>query len=301
VKTTFSKCMSIPFFGKIIDELIQFLIVAMICRVCLSNVKKTALLCSQCSLISHSKCAPNAPPTCDLRAQLLLYAQYAEKGNPASAYSNPVGNDTHQNVALSDVAFVEHNSRTSLDGSQPSRSPIVDHHPPAFKFIAAFKRSLTNLTSEPGQSSGSDPSSAVSKASSSDDYRPLGGKKRMSAPTSPSTPSATPSVPIPIARRTHPVNPRPLSITSSSTGVSSLRSAATANESFSSRKNTGKRSQLSGNVSSVAVLETVPGSRPTTSDRSEAIDGTDNDNQLPGNFVLEAKKKKKASSGCMVQ
>ena len=73
----------------------------MTCRVCSSNVKKSALLCSQCSLISHSKCAPNAPPTCDLRAQLLLYAQYAEKGDPASAYSNPLGNDTGRRTPVS--------------------------------------------------------------------------------------------------------------------------------------------------------------------------------------------------------
>ena len=276
----------------------------MTCRVCLSTVKKSALLCSQCSLISHSKCAPNAPPTCDLRAQLLLYAQYAEKGNPASAYSNPLGNDTHQHVTLSDVAFVEHNSRTSLDGSQPSRSPIVDHAPTAFRLMAAFKRSLTNLTSEPDQIPGSVPPTAVSKASSSDDYRFPGGKKRTSVPTSPLASSASPSMPIPTARRTRPTNPRPLSVTSSSTGLSSLHSAATANESFSSRQNTGKRSQLSGNdlrMTPAAVLETVPGSRPTTSGRPEAIDGADNDAQLPGTFVLEAKKKKRAPSGCMVQ
>lgn len=83
--------------------------------------------------------------------------------------------------------------------------------------------------------------------------------------------------------------------------MSSLHSAATANESFSSRQNTGKRSQLSRNdprMTSAAVLETVPGSRPTT---SEAVDGIDNDAHLPGTFVLEAKKKKKPTSGCMVQ
>ncbi|KAJ3509510.1 hypothetical protein NLJ89_g5191 [Agrocybe chaxingu] len=42
VKTTFSK--------------------PMVCRVCLLNVKKSAVLCSQCSLISHSKCRPRMHP-----------------------------------------------------------------------------------------------------------------------------------------------------------------------------------------------------------------------------------------------
>jgi len=263
---------------------------AMICRVCLSNVKKTAVLCSQCSLISHSKCAPNAPPTCDLRAQLLLYAQYAERGNPASAYSNPAGTNTHQNVALSDIAFVEHTSRTSLDGSHPSQPRTVEHPPTAFKFMAAFKRSRTTPPTEPGGVAAS-PSSAVSK--DSDDNKPT--RRRQSAPAT-----------------AHKRPERPLSMTSTSTGPSSLRSAATANESFSSRQNTGRRSQLSGSersriVSSSAVLETVPGSRPTTSgedvDYEDGHDEDDEDTQPPGVFDPGPKRRKKKGSprNCMVQ
>ncbi|KAF8825708.1 hypothetical protein HHX47_DHR6000200 [Lentinula edodes] len=126
VKTTFSK--------------------PMVCRVCLLHVKKSAVLCAQCSLICHSKCTDNAPPTCDLRAQLLLYAQYAEKGNPSSAYSNPadiLGN-AHPKSPMSDVAFVSHTPRTSLDTAPPqvppSPSPANAVHPPvAFKFMN-FKR-----------------------------------------------------------------------------------------------------------------------------------------------------------------
>lgn len=119
---------------------------AMVCRVCLLHVKKSAVLCAQCSLICHSKCTDNAPPTCDLRAQLLLYAQYAEKGNPSSAYSNPadiLGN-AHPKSPMSDVAFVSHTPRTSLDTAPPqvppSPSPASAVHPPvAFKFMN-FKR-----------------------------------------------------------------------------------------------------------------------------------------------------------------
>ena len=133
--------------------------IAMVCRVCLLNVKKTALLCSQCSLVSHAKCAINAPPTCDLRAHLLLYAQYAERGNPASAYSNPaeIISDMGQNVAMSDVPFVDHNShgtsRNSIESPQSPHSQtsnnVVEHPPTAFKFMAAFRRSRTNLSPEP--------------------------------------------------------------------------------------------------------------------------------------------------------
>ncbi|KAK6992189.1 cell division control protein [Favolaschia claudopus] len=146
VKTTFSK--------------------PMVCRVCLLNVKKSAVLCEQCSLIAHSKCAINAPPTCDLRAQLLLYAQYAEKGNPMSAYSNPLdvlsepGHGTpHPIGPVSEVAYVAHTPRSSLDGLAPP--PPLNHGPPgvtpptAFKFMAAFKRSRSNLSPEPDFASSS--------------------------------------------------------------------------------------------------------------------------------------------------
>ncbi|KAF9266954.1 hypothetical protein L218DRAFT_996486 [Marasmius fiardii PR-910] len=129
VKTTFSK--------------------PMICRVCLINVKKSAVLCAQCSLICHSKCAPNAPPTCDLRAQLLLYAQYAEKGNSNSAYSNPVDllSEPTPKSPMSDVPFVSHSTpRTSLDipstPAPPLSPPVSPAHPPtAFKLWRRTSRS----------------------------------------------------------------------------------------------------------------------------------------------------------------
>ncbi|KAH9479372.1 Cytokinesis protein sepH [Psilocybe cubensis] len=210
VKTTFSK--------------------PMVCRVCLANVKKSAVLCSQCSLISHAKCAINAPPTCDLRAQLLLYAQYAEKGNPASAYSNPAeGLDVGQNVAMSDVPFVEHNTpRTSVDSPQPpllASSNAVDHPPTAFKFMAAFKRSRSNLSPEPAAASASSSPVPTPPSKDSDDAP---AKRRV------------------LQRRSD----RPQSMTSNSTTLSSMRSAATAAESFSSRQNTGPRSHISGGAES---------------------------------------------------
>lgn len=139
VKTTFSK--------------------PMVCRVCLLNVKKSAVLCEQCSLIAHSKCAVNAPPTCDLRAQLLLYAQYAEKGNPGSAYSNPLDvlNEPHPMSPVSEVAYVSHTPRTSLDGMAPGPPHIALNPaapPTAFKLMAAaFKRSRSNLSPEPDHAS----------------------------------------------------------------------------------------------------------------------------------------------------
>ncbi|KAJ2918695.1 hypothetical protein MD484_g1782, partial [Candolleomyces efflorescens] len=193
VKTTFSK--------------------PMMCRVCLLNVKKSAVLCAQCSLISHAKCAINAPPTCDLRAQLLLYAQYAERDNPSSVYSNPVDllGEPKRPGAMSDVPYVAHSASGRTDNDTPpppSPAPHVSESPPtAYKFMAAFKRSRSNLTPEPQSRSPSSP------------------------PQSPSHEERRPRRTTVLQKRAE----RPQSVMSDSTGVSSLRSAATAAESMSSR------------------------------------------------------------------
>lgn len=50
------------------------------CKVCQQSVKKSAVLCEECSLICHRDCAKDASSHCDVRAQLLLYSQYAQSG-----------------------------------------------------------------------------------------------------------------------------------------------------------------------------------------------------------------------------
>lgn len=205
VKTTFSKPMT--------------------CRVCLLHVKKHAVLCAQCSLIAHSKCATNAPPTCDLRAQLLLYARYAEKGNTSSAYNNPIDaiSEALPRSPASDVAYIAGSPRTSIDGqSTTAMSPPVAgslHPPVAFKFMGAFKRSKSNLAAEPQASSSaaSTPSPVVEKSP------PLTPSKKLRKVPSDRAPS----------------------VVSDTTQDSSVRSTATARESFSSKKGTGHKSLLS--------------------------------------------------------
>lgn len=292
VKTTFSKRKFVLFLSW---TWVANFYLAMVCRVCLLNVKKSAVLCSQCSLISHSKCAVNAPPTCDLRAQLLLYAQYAEKGNPASVYSNPAEalHDMGQNVAMSDVPYVEHGTpRTSIDMPQPPRSPATptnsEHPPTAFKFMAAFRRSRSNLSPEPV------PPSSSSTPSKDADEAPI--KRRV------------------LQKRSE----RPLSMTSTSTGVSSLRSAATAAESFSSRQNTGQRSQTSGSapdadktkrpVSDGVALDKTRARRvPPSETTNEPDDPPSTGSALPGSMPGDVKRSKKhkpkssSSSNCTLQ
>lgn len=220
---------------------------AIACRVCLENVKKAAVLCAKCSLISHSKCAPNAPPTCDLRSQLLLYAHYAEQGNPASLYPMLDSLDSPRSLAaMSDVPYIARDTpRSSLD----TPSPQPTHHttalhasspPTAFKFMAAFKRSRSSLTNEAVSSSvpASEPDSSDPRAASNDTVTHM-----------PHDPNSNDKAP-PLRRRQATVlqkrsKERPRSYTSNSTGVSSLRSAATAAESINSHTQPERLSQFS--------------------------------------------------------
>lgn len=313
----------------------------MVCRVCLENVKKTAVLCAKCSLISHSKCAPNAPPTCDLRSQLLLYAHYAEQGNPASLYSNPLL-DHHDipraPVAMSDVPYVAHNTpRTSIDTPPP---PPIYHTPAfhpsspptAFKFMAAFKRSRSNLTNEatsPSIAQASEPDLSNSRAASRDAIATTSADRSGDLHFDERTPMPRkrPSV---LHKRS---KERPRSYTSNSTGLSSLRSAATAAESLNSNGPTevGRRSQLSnaGNAGTTSSQErnssTGPPKEKARSKKSISIqpaaplhvpsDAETNDlaelstasSVLPGSFTSDMgrrsrlKRDAKQSGNCIVQ
>ena len=279
VKTTFSKRkfdfikVAVLFFG-----LIQ-LSLAVICRVCLLNVKKSAVLCSQCNLISHTKCTINAPPTCNLRSQLLLYAQYAEKGKSASVHSSPAGqlHGLPQNVTMSDIPFVEH-SATSMESPLP-QTPVnpdsPEYSPTAFKFMAAFKRSR-NLS----------PDSVTSSKSPGDASGDENERRR----------------PAVLIKR----HERPLSMTSTSTGPSSLRSAGTAAGSFSCRRNVEQRSEgitttgiKSGKRRPVSAGATILRSTPkfTSSSRLEVIY-----NEHPDIPPQRTKKRgRKESGNCIVQ
>ena len=277
VKTTFGK-RKFDFVKVVVLFCLIQLSLAVICRVCLLNVKKSAVLCSQCNLISHTKCTINAPPTCNLRAQLLLYAQYAEKGNPVSVYSNPA-DQLPQNVTISDVPFVEH-SVTSMESHLP-QTPVnpdcPEYSPIAFRFMAAFKRSRSNLSPD------SVTSSSPPGGASGDEN----GRRR----------------PVVLVKR----HERPLSRTSTSTGLSSLRSAATAAESFSSRRNVEQRSEgiTTGTNSkkrrSVSAGATILRKTPKVMSSSSRLEATYD--EYPDIPPQQNKKKRgiKESGNCIVQ
>ncbi|KAG5641912.1 hypothetical protein DXG03_003979 [Asterophora parasitica] len=266
VKTTFSK--------------------PMVCRVCLFDVKKSAVLCAQCSLIAHSKCTVNAPPTCDLRAQLLLYAKYAEKGNPASKYSNPVDGLRGPDPS-SDIPYVTHSPGTSLDGTSPSSHtaiPPPPAHPPiAYKFLGAFKRSSSHL---------SPPEPIPPAAASSSAARPKDDKDNRN------TAQVT----------TQTRNDRPRSLTSNSTGLNSIRSAATAADSFTRRSSDGADTGTRKSVGGLSDnSEAIRLSKVTA--RSEGMtepDVNSNNGHIPGSLPTEThgrrqKQREKSPGGCILQ
>ena len=251
----------------------------MICRVCLLGVKKNAVICEECSLISHNKCSVNAPPTCDLRAQLLLYAQYAEKGNPTSVYSNPT--DILHSVVptspASDVSFVAH-TRTTPDVTSP---------PTAFKFVP-FRRPNWSQTPEP-------------------------------APSPPSSlPSPSPLPREPERRHPVLRNERPVSFVSNNTSLctSSTRSAATAAESLSSGTGDGRfGSTASGDTESGTRMSPAAGlgvrpSNLTLPDQSAGHSAAKHDEGkfdcIPGGMPSEGRSQKKRNKdskigACTVQ
>ncbi|KAL4065848.1 Pkinase-domain-containing protein [Scleroderma citrinum] len=120
-----------------------------VCRVCLGSVKKNALICDKCSLIAHSQCAREAPPTCDLRSQLLQYAQLAGMTNPPSTPSNPTDPSGPINTGMTnfgEVSFATSSPRRSADLTYvgPATSPTKGTS--GLKFIGGVGRSRSSLS-----------------------------------------------------------------------------------------------------------------------------------------------------------
>lgn len=312
VKTTFSKR---KFYAKFHAHcLLTCVFVAMVCRVCLENVKKSAVLCETCSLIAHSKCAVNAPPTCDLRAQLLLYAQYAEKGNPTSAYATSMdvlkGTRGHIPTSpTSEVAYVapSPSSKKSVDFplSQSPPPHASSHRPPtAFKFMGfKTKRSRANLTPEPGIGS-----SSTSLLQGGSDIHSQGDIQELSEKTLPKVVTRKPSV----LRRSREPKQRPQSLSSNSTSpnTASMRSAA---ESLSSRLETQRKSALTASDTDGATKSRLPptgelgaGGRPshmTTLSGASTVAAGDDDPSIPGSMPEEPRSRKRDSKkeSCSIQ
>ena len=256
---------------------------AVICRVCLQNVKKSAVLCEQCSLICHQRCSPNAPPTCDLRSQLLLYAQYAER-DPANSFSPYEILATHANQPMSPTSPTSQTSddgysrRTSMDSIQPSPGLHAGVHPPtAFKVPNPFKRSKSSLTIDQDNQS--------SAASASQGTRQVTRKHSVLRRNRAGEPAAD--------------RERPRSVSSSSTSPNSasMRSAATASGSVASSQQ--HRRQISSGADRSDRM-----SRMTSFSAVSAVSGAETERDEPpmvGQLPSGSKRRQRESGGCTVQ
>ncbi|KAF9240655.1 hypothetical protein BU15DRAFT_73886 [Melanogaster broomeanus] len=169
----------------------------MTCRVCLGSVKKSAVICSQCSLIAHSKCANDAPPTCDLRSQLLSYAHYAGKSNPLNVPSNaleaanglsPPPHPTTM-TGPSEVSFATPSPRPSTDltSSSPVPGQSASSKPTPFKIISALGRSRSSLAVAPPSTPSPPPAEDRAPRQPSKLRRNVGSKERPHSLSSNST------------------------------------------------------------------------------------------------------------------
>lgn len=263
----------------------------MICRVCMGSIKRSAVICDKCNLITHSKCAPEAPPTCDLRSQLLLYAQYAEQGSPAGIPLDGL-NGLHpprpSTIIPSEVSFATPSPRPSLDVTPSSQLPSPTP-PNVYKLINPFKRSRSSLAAENRSSPLASPSS-MPQPLSHDDATP----KRKPSKLSPNMISKE--------------RPHSLSSNGTAPNAGSMKKA----DSQSSRQEPGRKSFFS-------IVEpdthTIPQLGPPVPDKksfyAHATTATLNDRMdnssrhIPGTVPNEPDRHKKRAaekpSGCTVQ
>ena len=161
VKSTFSQGM---FFTRLEASsfLTIFIFVAVTCRVCNQPVRKSAVFCTECSLISHPKCAADAPQTCDMRTQVIRLSQdfprevVRQQSPPPNPVNNSVSSSPPKQVEslLSSSPpdrfriFGRKKSKNSVlvgDATEPSKSPMP---PVAFRYDDAHPTKRTTLSSK---------------------------------------------------------------------------------------------------------------------------------------------------------
>src|ERR1700761_6989873 len=137
---------------------------AVICRVCQNPVKHRAVLCQECSLIAHSRCAADAPATCDIRAQLLLYAQYTQ---------HPIDGASHPPLTIPVV------ENTPTTPSVHQESPLSSSPGGGFR-IFSRKKSKQNYADTPDTSNPVTPTPAAQQADEESRKRLFFGRGRSS-------------------------------------------------------------------------------------------------------------------------
>lgn len=103
----------------------------MTCRVCNQPVKKSAVFCTECSLIAHSKCEVDAPQTCDLRTQVIRLSQDLQSEGGRQQSPSPLSSSPLKQT------------ETPLSSSPPDR----------FRIFGRKKSKTSGLTGDTAESS----------------------------------------------------------------------------------------------------------------------------------------------------
>ncbi|TKY87738.1 hypothetical protein EX895_003319 [Sporisorium graminicola] len=103
---------------------------AVVCKICREPVKKHAVLCEECGLVCHARCAVHAPSPCNLRAQLLLFQHRAslDQTSPVSsaAQLSPVSPVLGSSVPNGAAPI---NFRFPFGMKRQPKSPTVESQP----------------------------------------------------------------------------------------------------------------------------------------------------------------------------
>ncbi|KAF5313814.1 hypothetical protein D9758_018714 [Tetrapyrgos nigripes] len=117
--------------------------------------------------------------------QAHTYAQYAEKVNPGSAYSNPIDvfSDSHPKSPMSDVAFIAHKGRAPLNwarhNASPSRVSAID----STRALTGDDSSISHSDSNPRQAMASTVTTILSTHLGSVNSEDVDGEGLISADT----------------------------------------------------------------------------------------------------------------------
>ncbi|EPQ29994.1 uncharacterized protein PFL1_02667 [Pseudozyma flocculosa PF-1] len=113
------------------------------CKICSEPVKKHAVLCEECGLVCHARCAGQAPSPCNLRAQLLMFQARTSMDRPRVVSPAP------SLVAAPNAAAAGANGN-HLPVQQPASptSPALSATA-SFRFPFGIKRSSKQSTAEP--------------------------------------------------------------------------------------------------------------------------------------------------------
>jgi len=112
-------------------------IVAFMCRICLQSVRRSAVICEECSLIAHARCASEALADCDRLPQISRYSEYPQL-NVDQETSKPAGR--YSPKALAPVTILD---TPEISPQKPHQSEVPILGPPKLldRLLAPWKRS----------------------------------------------------------------------------------------------------------------------------------------------------------------